>query len=86
LVNHTQRPLGELAEARAAELGLKRLQTDAMKTVEVLLTTSHKAFPRDAHGLAIDMRGSTWLVANKQFLSERFRVANVVALTLHQNE
>ncbi len=86
LVNHTHRPLWELAEARVAELGLKRLRADAVKAVEVLLTASPEAFPRDAQGLAQDMRGSAWLAANQQFLTERFGVANVVALTLHQDE
>jgi organic hydroperoxide reductase OsmC/OhrA len=86
LVNHTQRPLWELAEVRVAELGLKRLRADAVKAVEVLLTASPEAFPRDAQGQAVDMRGSAWLAANQQFLTERFGVANVVALTLHQDE
>lgn len=86
LVNHTQRPLWELAEARVAELGLKRLRADAVKAVEVLLTASPEAFPRDTQGLAQDMRGSAWLAANQQFLTERFGGANVVALTLHQDE
>ncbi|RZK44783.1 MAG: hypothetical protein EOO61_02555 [Hymenobacter sp.] len=86
LVNHTQRPLWELAEARVAELGLKRLRADAVKAVEVLLTASPEAFPRDAQGQAVDMRGSAWLAANQQFLTERFGGANVVALTLHQDE
>jgi hypothetical protein len=86
LVNHTQRPLWELAEARVAKLGLKRLRADAVKAVEVLLTASPEAFPRDAQGRAQDMRGSAWLVANQQFLTERFGGANVVALTLHQDE
>lgn len=86
LVNHAQRPLWELAEARVAELGLKRLRADAVKAVEVLLTASPEAFPRDAQGGAQDMRGSAWLVANQQFLIERFGGANVVALTLHQDE
>jgi hypothetical protein len=86
LVNHTQRPLWELAEARVAELGLKRLRTDAVKAVEVLLTASPEAFPRDAQSQAVDMRGSAWLAANQRFLTERFGVANVVALTLHQDE
>jgi hypothetical protein len=86
LVNHTQRPLWELAEARVAELGLKRLRADAVKAVEVLLTASPEAFPRDAQGQAADMRGSAWLAANQQFLTERFGGANVVALTLHQDE
>ena len=56
LVNHAQRPLWELAEARVAALGLKRLRADAVKAVEVLLTASPEAFPRDAQGLAQDMR------------------------------
>jgi len=86
LVNHTQRPLWELAEARVAELSLKRLRADAVKAVEVLLTASPEAFPRDAQGQAVDMRGSAWLAANQQFLTERFGGANVVALTLHQDE
>lgn len=86
LVNHTQRPLWELAEARVAELGLKRLRADAVKAVEVLLTASPEAFPRDGQGVVVDMRGSAWLVANQQFLTERFGAANVVALTLHQDE
>jgi hypothetical protein len=86
LVNHAQRPMWELAEARVAALGLKRLRADAVKAVEVLLTASPEAFPRDAQGLAGDMRGSVWLAANQQFLTERFGAANVVALTLHQDE
>ncbi len=86
LVNHTRRPLWELAEGRVAELGLKRLRTDAVKAVEILLTASPEAFPRDAQGMAVDMRGSTWLSENKRFLLEKFGAANVVALTLHQDE
>jgi hypothetical protein len=86
LVNHPRRPLWELAEGRVAELGLKRLRTDAVKAVEVLLTASPEAFPRDAEGKAADMRGSAWLSENKRFLLEKFGAANVVALTLHQDE
>jgi hypothetical protein len=86
LVNHTRRPLWELAEGRVAELGLKRLRTDAVKAVEILLTASPDAFPRDSEGRIVDMRGSTWLNENRRFLTERFGPRNVVALTLHQDE
>jgi hypothetical protein len=86
LVNHSRRPLWELAETRVAELGLKRLRTDAVKVVEVLLTASPEAFPRDAEGKLVDMRGSAWLKENQRFLAERFGPQNVVALTLHQDE
>jgi hypothetical protein len=86
LVNHSRRPLWELAETRVAQLGLKRLRTDAVKVVEVLLTASPEAFPRDSEGRIVDMRDSAWLMENRRFLAERFGPQNVVALTLHQDE
>ena len=86
LLNHEQRNYWDLATERINELQLPRLRKDAVRAVEVLLTASPEAFPRDAQGQALDRRGSQWLHDNLAFLQDRFGAKNVVSCTLHQDE
>ncbi|UOQ69229.1 MobV family relaxase [Hymenobacter volaticus] len=86
LLNHRQRNYWELATERINELQLPRLRKDAVRAVEVLLTASSEAFPRDAKGHALDCRGSQWVKDNIAFLQDKFGIKNVVSCTLHQDE
>jgi hypothetical protein len=86
LFNHEQRNYWDLATERIQELQLPRLRKDAVRAVEVLLTASPEAFPRDAQGHALDRRDSKWLRDNVAFLQDTFGAKNVVSCTLHQDE
>ncbi|MCB2411136.1 MobV family relaxase [Hymenobacter lucidus] len=86
LINHEQLNYWDLASERIAELQLPRLRKDAVRAVEVLLTASPEAFPRDANGQAIDRRDTTWLRDNVAFLQDKFGARNVISCTLHQDE
>lgn len=71
---------------RIEEAGIKSVRHDAVRGVELLLTASAEAFPRDAEGRAQDMRGSKWLQDNLDFVKEKYGAQNVVSCTLHQDE
>ncbi|TDN38258.1 hypothetical protein E4631_06180 [Hymenobacter sp. UV11] len=85
-LNHGQRNYWHLANERIAELHLARLRSDAVRAVELVLTGSPEAFPRDAAGRALDRRGTLWVQDNLRFVRERFGPQNVVSFTLHQDE
>jgi hypothetical protein len=86
LLNHEQRNYWRLANERIAELGLPRLRSDAVRAVELVLTASPEAFPREADGHAKDVRGKDWVLDNFNFVRQRFGEKNVVSFTLHQDE
>jgi hypothetical protein len=86
LLNHGHRNYWHLANERIDELHLARLRSDAVRAVELVLTGSPEAFPRDADGRALDRRGTPWVRDNLQFVRERFGQKNVVSFTLHQDE
>jgi hypothetical protein len=85
-LNHEQRNYWLLASERIAELKLPRLRGDAVHLVEVLLTASPEAFPRDAEGRAQDVRKTSWVQDNLTFMQQRFGKENVVGFMLHQDE
>ena len=85
-INLEQNDIWDIATKRIEEAGVKRkVKPDAVRAVEMILTASADFFERDEQGLALDIRGSEWLVKNMEFLRERYG-KNVVALTLHQDE
>ena len=85
-LNHDQRNYWLLANERIAELKLPRLRGDAVHLVEVLLTASPEAFPRDAEGRAQDVRKTSWVQDNLTFMQQRFGKENVIGFMLHQDE
>lgn len=85
-LNHEQRNYWHLASERIAELQLPRLRGDAVRLVEVLLTASPEAFPRDAEGRAQDVRKTSWVQDNLIFMQQRFGKENVIGFMLHQDE
>jgi hypothetical protein len=85
-LNHEQRNYWHLASERINELKLPRLRSDAVRVVEVLLTASPEAFPRDAEGRSQDVRKTSWVQDNLTFMQQRFGKENVVGFTLHQDE
>ncbi len=85
-LNHEQRNYWLLASERIAELQLPRLRSDAVRLVEVLLTASPEAFPRDAEGRAQDVRKTSWVQENLDFVQKRFGKENVIGFMLHQDE
>ena len=84
-INTTERNYWELATERIEEAGAK-VRPDSVRGMEIILTASPEAFPRDEQGQAADMRGSKWAEANVAFLQAKFGKENVVAMTLHQDE
>jgi hypothetical protein len=85
-LNHEQRNYWHLASERIAELQLPRLREDAVRLVEVLLTASPEAFERDEQGRSQDMRKTSWVQDNLDFMQQRFGKANVIGFMLHQDE
>lgn len=75
-----------LAEARIQDAGVKRVRSDSVRAMEVILTGSPEAFVRDAQGRAADYSKSKWAQDNLHFLQERYGAKNVVSFTLHQDE
>jgi hypothetical protein len=84
-VNTAERNYWELATERIQEAGAK-VRPDSVRGVEVLLTASPEAFPRQADGSSADWHGSKWAEANIAFLKAKFGEQNVVSCTLHQDE
>lgn len=85
-VNHAQQDYWSLAEARIQNAGVKRVRSDSVRAMEVILTGSPEAFVRDAQGRAADYSKSKWAQDNLHFLQERYGAKNVVSFTLHQDE
>jgi hypothetical protein len=84
-INTAERNYWELATERIQEAGAK-VRHDSVRGVEVLLTASPEAFPRQADGTPNDWHGSKWAEANIAFLKAKFGEQNVVSCTLHQDE
>jgi hypothetical protein len=84
-INTAERNYWELATERIQEAGAK-VRPDSVRGVEVLLTASPEAFPRQADGTPNDWHGSQWAEANIAFLKAKFGEQNVVSCTLHQDE
>ncbi len=79
-INTAERNYWELATERIAEAGAS-VRHDSVCGVEVLLTASPEAFPRQADGTPNDWHGSKWAEANIAFLKGKFGEQNVVSCT-----
>jgi hypothetical protein len=84
-INTAERNYWELATERIQEAGAN-VRHDSVRGVEVLLTASPEAFPRQADGTPNDWHGSKWAEANIAFLKAKFGEQNVVSCTLYQDE
>jgi len=85
-INHEQKDYWTLLEARIQEAGVKRIRSDSVRGMEVILTGSPDGFVRDQDGRAADYSKSKWAQDNLHFLQEKFGAKNVVSFTLHQDE
>lgn len=85
-VNTAKRPYWDLLNERIREAGVKRVRSDSVKGMEVILTGSPDRFTRGADGKETDFSNTDWVKANLAFLQETFGKENVVAFTLHQDE
>jgi hypothetical protein len=85
-VNTAKRPYWDLLNERIQGAGVKRVRSDSVKGMEVILTGSPDRFTRGADGKETDFSNTDWVRANLAFLQETFGKKNVVAFTLHQDE
>lgn len=85
-LNHEKKDYWSLAEARIQEVGVKRVRSDSVRAMEVILTGSPEGFVRDKEGRAADYSKSKWAQDNLHFLQKQFGAKNVVSFTLHQDE
>ena len=85
-VNHAQKDYWSLLEARIQEAGVKRIRSDSVRGMEVILTGSPEGFIRGQDGRAVDYSKSKWAGDNLRFLQEKFGAKNIVSFTLHQDE
>jgi len=85
-VNHAQKDYWTLLEARIQEAGVKRIRSDSVRGMEVILTGSPEGFVRGQDGRAADYSKSKWAQDNLNFLKEQFGAKNIVSFTLHQDE
>jgi N-dimethylarginine dimethylaminohydrolase len=85
-VNHEQKDYWSLLEARIQEAGVKRIRSDSVRGMEVILTGSPEGFVRGQDGRAADYSKSKWAQDNLNFLKEQFGAKNIVSFTLHQDE
>jgi hypothetical protein len=85
-LNHEKRNYAELAEQRISQVVTRKVRSDQVKMVEVILTGSPEAFKRDAEGRALDYSNSKWAEDNLHFLQNKYGKENVVSFTLHQDE
>jgi hypothetical protein len=85
-VNHEQKDYWSLLEARIQEARVKRIRSDSVRGMEVILTGSPEGFVRGQDGRAADYSKSKWAQDNLNFLKEKFGAKNVVSFTLHQDE
>ncbi len=65
---------------------MKRIRSDSVRGIEVILTGSPEGFIRGQDGRAVDYSKSKWAQDNLNFLKEKFGAKNVVSFTLHQDE
>jgi N-dimethylarginine dimethylaminohydrolase len=85
-INHEQKDYWSLLEARIQEAGVKRIRSDSVRGMEVILTGSSEGFIRGQDGRAVDYSKSKWAGDNLRFLQEKFGAKNIVSFTLHQDE
>jgi hypothetical protein len=85
-INHEQKDYWSLLEARIQEAGVKRIRSDSVRGMEVILTGSPEGFVRGQDGRAADYSKSKWAQDNLNFLKEQFGAKNIVSFTLHQDE
>lgn len=85
-LNHEKRDYGELADQRIAQVVTRKVRSDQVRAVEVIMTGSPEAFKRDEHGRAADYSKSKWAQDNLHFLQNKYGKENVVSFTLHQDE
>jgi hypothetical protein len=85
-VNHAQKDYWNLLEARIQEAGVKRIRSDSVRGMEVILTGSPEGFIRGQDGRMVDYSKSKWAGDNLRFLQEKFGAKNIVSFTLHQDE
>ena len=85
-VNHAQQDYWSLLEARIQEAGVKRIRSDSVRGMELILTGSPEGFIRGQDGRAVDYSKSKWAGDNLRFLQEKFGAKNIVSFTLHQDE
>ncbi len=85
-LNHEQKDYWSLLEARIQEAGVKRVRSDSVRGMEVILTGSPEGFVRGQDGRAADYSKSKWAQDNLNFLKEQFGAKNIVSFTLHQDE
>ncbi|WP_055562680.1 MobV family relaxase [Hymenobacter sp. AT01-02] len=85
-INHEKKDYWSLLEARIQEAGVKRVRSDSVRGMEVILTGSPEGFVRGQDGRAADYSKSKWAQDNLNFLKEQFGAKNIVSFTLHQDE
>jgi hypothetical protein len=85
-INHEKKDYWSLLEARIQEAGVKRVRSDSVRGMEVILTGSPEGFVRGQDGRAADYSKSKWAGDNLRFLQEKFGAKNIVSFTLHQDE
>ena len=85
-INHEKNDYWSLLEARIQEAGVKRIRSDSVRGMEVILTGSPEGFVRGQDGRAADYSKSKWAGDNLRFLQEKFGAKNIVSFTLHQDE
>jgi len=85
-INHEKKDYWSLLEARIQEAGVKRIRSDSVRGMEVILTGSPEGFIRGQDGRAADYSKSKWAGDNLRFLQEKFGAKNIVSFTLHQDE
>ena len=81
----SDRPLAEDVNTMIAARykGKKALRSDAVKALKFTLTGSHEQMTRIGND---PQRLKAWIVANRQFMHERFGFGNTVRFTLHMDE
>ena len=85
-VNTDQRPYWDLLTERIEAAGVKRVRSDSVRGMEVILTGSPDRFSRGEDGKHTDFSNTKWVQDNLAFLQDTFGKENVVAFTLHQDE
>lgn len=81
----SDRPLAEDVNTMIAARykGKKALRSDAVKALKFALTGSHEQMTRIGND---PKQLKAWIVANRQFMHERFGLQNTVRFTLHMDE
>jgi hypothetical protein len=85
-LNHEKADYWTLAEARIAEVVMRKVRADQVRAVEIIMTGSPEGFVRGQDGRAADYSNSKWAGDNLRFLQDKYGKENVVSFTLHQDE